>query len=162
MMTTPSPGPAPRDYAAEARARKAATAEALAIDEALISELVETFYARIREHDLLGPIFDRHIKDWPPHLARMKDFWSSIALESGRFQGNPMLKHIAIPGIGHEHFSAWLQLWDEVLSDVCARSDGAAFFSDRAGRIAESLQLGIAHHRDGFMRRPLEETSHAS
>ena len=84
----------------------------------------------------------------------MKDFWGSIALESGRFQGNPMLKHIAIPGIGGAHFTAWLQLWDEVLYDVCARSDTAAFFADRAQRIAESLQLGIAYHRDGAPRRP--------
>ncbi len=143
-----------RDYVAEARFKKAAVAESLAIDEGLISDLVETFYTRIREHELLGPIFDRHIASWPPHLARMKDFWSSIALESGRFRGNPMLKHIAIPGIDRAHFSAWLTLWDEVLADVCPSSETAAFFADRAGRISESLQLGIAYHRDGMPRRP--------
>ena len=57
----------------------------MGIDEAYISLLVDTFYERIRDHAVLGPIFAEKIGDnWGPHLARMKDFWASVALNAGR------------------------------------------------------------------------------
>ena len=43
-------------YADRARQRKADDAAALDINDALIDQLVETFYARIRDHAMLGPI----------------------------------------------------------------------------------------------------------
>ena len=46
------------------------------IDEAMIERLVRGFYARIREDELLGPIFAARIADWEPHLQRMFAFWS--------------------------------------------------------------------------------------
>ncbi len=78
------------DHVAQARARKMADALALGINEAFISHLVEHFYEAIRADEMLGPIFGAKVSDWPHHLARMKDFWASIMLESGRFSGNPM------------------------------------------------------------------------
>lgn len=100
------------DYAERARARKVADALACGIDDAFISQLVEHFYRVIRQDVLLGPIFAQKIEDWPMHLARMKDFWASIMLESGRYSGNPMQKHIAIGGIDAVHFERWHVLWD--------------------------------------------------
>lgn len=137
-------------YAIKARERKQAEAASMGIDEAFISELVDTFYARIQVHGALGPIFNRHVKDWPYHLGRMKDFWASIVLESGRFHGNPMLKHIAIHGLGAEQFQNWLALWDEVLADISPNRAAADFLSERARRIATSLQLGIDLHKGGL------------
>ena len=43
-----------------------------------ISRMVYTFYDRIRSDEILGPVFDRHIDDWDPHLVKMVDFWSSL------------------------------------------------------------------------------------
>ena len=137
-------------YAIKARERKQAEAASMGIDEAFISVLVDTFYARIQAHGALGPIFNRHVKDWPYHLGRMKDFWASIALESGRFHGNPMLKHIAIHGLGAEQFQNWLALWDDVLADISPNRTVTDFFSERAHRIATSLQLGIDLHKGGL------------
>ncbi|MEQ1547693.1 MAG: group III truncated hemoglobin [Chakrabartia sp.] len=137
-------------YAIEARARKQADAASIGIDEAFVSELVDTFYARIQTHGALGPIFNRHVKDWPYHLSRMKDFWASVALESGRFHGNPMLKHIAIQGLGADQFLDWLALWDDVLADISPNHAVTDFFSERAHRIATSLQLGIDLHKGGM------------
>lgn len=134
-----------------AREEKAAQAAAMGITEERISALVEAFYQRIRSDDLLGPIFNEKIKDWPPHLARMKDFWTSIAIESGRFHGNPMVKHLAIPGINRAHFNHWLTLFEEVLPDVMPNARACRFFSERAARIADSLMTGISIHRDGHM-----------
>jgi hemoglobin len=137
-------------YAEQARLQKAADAQALGIDDALISELVEAFYTRIRAHPVLGPIFAAKVVNWFPHLARMKDFWASIAIESGRFRGNPMLKHIAISGLSPAHFTLWLGLWEEALADVVTNPDAASLFRDRAQRIATSLQTGIALHKGGL------------
>jgi hemoglobin len=137
-------------YAEQARRQKAADAQALGIDDALISELVEAFYTRVRSHAVLGPIFASKVVNWAPHLGRMKDFWASIAIGSGRFRGNPMLKHIAIPGLSPAHFQMWRGLWDEALADVVTNPDAASLFRDRALRIATSLQTGIALHHGGL------------
>jgi hemoglobin len=135
-------------FAEEARIRKAEDARQMGIDDVLISALVEQFYARIRVHPSLGPIFARRVREWPMHLGRMKSFWGSIAIESGRFHGNPMLKHIAIGEIQPSHFSDWLNLWAATVKDVVSDDKAAAFFNGRANRIAESLSMGIALHRD--------------
>ena len=123
--------------------------ERVGIDEALVSDLVEQFYQRVREHARLGPIFDAHVDDWPKHLGKMKDFWGAIAIESGRYRGNPMLKHAALPEARRGHFADWLGLWRETVADLAPSEQVADFFTGRADRISESLQMGIAMHRDG-------------
>jgi len=138
------------EYARRVRDAKAEYAASIGIDDALISDIVETFYARIREHDLLGPIFAAHIADWPRHLAKMKDFWASIAIEAGRFRGNPMLKHIAIGSLERGHFDQWLALFSATLDDVVAGKEARTFFRERAGRIADSLHMGIEVQRSGL------------
>lgn len=35
------------------------------IDEASLRQLVESFYARVRADDRLGPIFNDAVDDWP-------------------------------------------------------------------------------------------------
>lgn len=114
------------------------------IDEAMIERLVHAFYAKVRGDALLGPIFAARITDWDPHLARMCSFWSSVALMSGRFHGNPMAKHLPLPVDG-QHFDRWLTLFEETAEEVCP-PPAAAHFIERARRIAESLELGIASH----------------
>lgn len=136
-------------YAENARLKKSAEADALGINDALISQLVETFYVGVRRDPDLGPMFAAKIVDWPPHLQRMKDFWASIVMESGRFHGNPMLKHLAIPGLSPAHFQIWLILWDTALAEVVVNPDAASLFRDRAQRIADSLQIAIALHNGG-------------
>jgi hypothetical protein len=60
------------------------------ITEAMIERLVRSFYDKVREDEMLGPVFDARITDWEPHLAQMCAFWSSVALMSGRYHGAPM------------------------------------------------------------------------
>ena len=116
------------------------------IDEAMIERLVHTFYAAVREDEVLGPIFDTKVEDWDDHLKRLCAFWSSVALMTGRYSGRPMPAHIRLP-IEREHFQRWLGLFRKTAAEVCP-PPAAAFFVDRAERIAESLQLGIAMARD--------------
>jgi hemoglobin len=117
--------------------------EATGIDEAMIARLVDGFYGRVRSDPLLGPIFGARIEDWEPHLATMRDFWSGVALMTGRYKGKPMQKHFPLP-IERAHFDRWLTLFEETARALCPPA-AAAFFVDRAHRIAESLQLGLAH-----------------
>ncbi len=118
------------------------------IDEAMIERLVRTFYAKVRSDALLAPVFDARIRDWEPHLRRMCAFWSSVALMSGRYHGQPMEKHLPLP-VDARHFDRWLALFEETAREVCPPA-AAALFVDRAHRIAESLELGIAG-RGGVM-----------
>lgn len=124
-----------------------------AIDQGLIDRLVEDFYALIRADALLAPVFAR-ITDWPQHLGRMKLFWASVLLGSGEYSGNPMIKHIAIPGIEAAHFHHWLALFEQSLDAIAVDSVVRARITGRARAIASSLLTGIRIHRDG--RRDLQ------
>ncbi len=137
-------------HAEQARARKMADALACGIDDAFISLLVDSFYGAVRQDDLLGPIFDEHVEDWPHHLARMKDFWASVMLESGRFSGNPMRKHIAVGSIDKPHFTRWLALWDATLAEIAPNPVVEERFREAAQRIGESLLTGILINRGGL------------
>ncbi len=65
------------------------------MNESSIGILVDRFYARVRQDNILGPIFAEKIgDDWEPHLETMRAFWSSLMLASGRYKGNPMLTHL--------------------------------------------------------------------
>jgi hemoglobin len=112
------------------------------IDEEMIRTLVHRFYGDVREDEVLGPIFNAAVHDWDDHLARLRAFWSSVALMTGRYGGKPMQAHFPLP-IGAAHFQRWLALFRIAAAETCPPA-AAAFFVDRAERIAESLQLGIA------------------
>ena len=82
---------------ARRRAEERASAEARRPMEAQrpteveIRRKVHTFYARVRDDDLLGPVFEERIgTDWDAHLDRMVDFWSTVLLASGRYRGDPI------------------------------------------------------------------------
>lgn len=115
------------------------------IDEPMIRRLVHAFYAAVRADPLIGPIFLSRIADWDRHLAQMCDFWSSVALMTGRYHGRPMAPHLRL-GADRTHFTRWLELFEEVARRECPEA-AAAHFVERAHRIAESFELGIATHR---------------
>lgn len=130
-------------FAARRQAATERIRAATSIDEAMIDRLVEAFYARVRDDALLGPVFAERVTDWAPHLAQMKLFWSSVALSTGVYEGRPMPKHLPLP-IDATHFDRWLALFEETANAICPPV-AAAHFMERARRIAESLELGIAN-----------------
>lgn len=112
------------------------------VTEELIRRLVETFYDRVIRDPELGPIFQKALSGrWSKHLALMVDFWSSVALRTGRYQGKPQAAHMGM-SLTPELFSRWLALFEQTARELC-EPDAAAFFVDRAQRIAESLQIGL-------------------
>ncbi len=138
------------EHAERARSERMQGAHACGIDDAFISQLVESFYAAVRQDDVLGPIFTKHGVDWSAHLARMKDFWASVMIETGRYSGNPMQKHIAVGGLDAAHFARWHRLWNQALIEAAPNSAAADRFRDAAQRIGESLLTGIEIERGGL------------
>src|SRR5690606_32698773 len=116
---------------------------AVGIDEAMIHTLVHGFYARVRRDDMLGPIFNSKVADWDEHLEKLCRFWSAVTLMTGRYRGTPMQTHAAIPEISPEHFDRWLTLFRATARELCPPA-AAELFVDRAERIAQSLETGIA------------------
>lgn len=131
------------------RAERLRLAEAMGIDRYFIDGLVERFYGKVRDDELLGPIFAARIANWPAHLERMKAFWRSVLHQSGEFSGNPMLKHIAIPGIESAEFEHWLALFNQTLLEIERDEAASEVIGGRARMIADSLLTGIRIHRDG-------------
>jgi len=120
--------------------------EAVFPTEAQIEDLVTTFYARIRKHPTLGPVFERVIgPEWGPHLKLMCDFWSSVMLTTGRYKGRPIPAHVKIAEISPAHFAQWLTLFEATARELFTPALAASFV-DKAKRIAESLKLGLAFH----------------
>jgi len=137
-------------YALRARAERRAQAEAIGVTPEFVSRLVDSFYARIRADAMLGPIFETQVADWDEHLGRMKRFWRSILFSSGEYSGNPMRKHVVIPGLGREHFVHWLEMFYATLRDESANAEAVALVGERARMIADSMLTGIAIHREGL------------
>jgi hemoglobin len=117
------------------------------IDEESIAALVDRFYTRVRQDEVLGPIFAEKIgDDWEPHLKTMRAFWSSLMLASGRYKGNPMIKHLMlVPRIGSEHFERWLGLWKQTAAELFPEAT-AEVFVRKAKSIAERMLESIDRH----------------
>ncbi len=100
--------------------------------------LVHSFYADVRAHPLLGPLFEAALHGrWDAHLARLVDFWCTVALGARSFKGDVFGKHMALTGVTPAHFAAWVGLWQQ--------HTGRLF----APEVAQELQLaahGIARN----------------
>jgi hemoglobin len=113
------------------------------VDRAFIGRLVRTFYARVRRDERLGAIFARHVAgDWDPHLEKMTDFWCSVILKTGAYQGRPVPAHLKLKEVVEGDFGIWLGLFRETARELC-EPEVAAVFIDRAERIAQSLKLAM-------------------
>ena len=130
------------------------------IDETMIERLVGAFYARARLDPFIGPIFESKVSDWDGHIARICAFWSSVALMSGRYHGQPMAAHLSLP-IDTPHFDRWLEIFAETAREVCPPA-AAAHFLERAHRIADSLELGIAAHKGEIRAKRVRPTQAAN
>jgi hemoglobin len=143
--------------AAERRARITADLmQSTGIDDAMIERLVRTFYARVQADPLIGPIFNVRIHDWETHMQKLCAFWSSVALMTGRYHGQPMQAHLPLP-IGPAHFDRWIAIFETTANELCPPK-AAAHFIDRARRIADSFELAMAS-RQGKVATPRFSTA---
>lgn len=78
-----------------------------------IKILVDGFYAKIREDDLLAPVFFKIIStDWQPHLDKMYLFWNAALFGIRGYVGNPFLKHSTLL-MRLELINRWLLLFNK-------------------------------------------------
>ncbi|MDO5369106.1 group III truncated hemoglobin [Paracoccus sp. (in: a-proteobacteria)] len=107
-----------------------------------IARVVRTFYAGIRRHEVLGPVFARHVTDWPAHEDRIAAFWRNAILYDRGYDGNPMQVHRDAGDVRPAHFDDWLMLFDATLLRVLPR-DTARAWSALAHRIGAGLRMGL-------------------
>ena len=120
----------------EVRVRKGAHTQISADD---ISRLVDEFYAEVRTHPRLGPIFNTRLDGkWPAHLDKLKAFWRSVLLTTGEYNGRPVPAHNGIGELEEGDFALWLNLFDQSI-DRIFDPYGRIVIKDKARRIAKSL-----------------------
>lgn len=107
-----------------------------------IARLVDTFYDRVQADPVIGPVFNAAVHDWPAHKATLVQFWSSVALGTREYRGNPMAVHRAQPAIEDAHFGHWLALWRTTAHEVLGEADGEVMY-EYAQRIGQSLRYGL-------------------
>ncbi len=116
------------------------------VDEDGLGRLVDSFYAKVRDDDVLGPIFNREVEDWPEHLDKLKRFWASTMLRARTYDGRPLPPHLELPEISDAHFVRWLELFRETAAEEMPEI-GAPAVTAMAERIATSFRMAIAFHR---------------
>lgn len=107
-----------------------------------IARVVTEFYAVVRTHPGLGPVFHRHVRDWPAHEEKITRFWRNAILFERCYDGNPMAAHVAAQDVRAPMFEVWLALFDAVLRREL-RPEQAAAWSALARRIGRGLRLGV-------------------
>ncbi|WP_368563797.1 group III truncated hemoglobin [Pseudoxanthomonas sp. UTMC 1351] len=124
-----------------------------------VARLVDDFYARVRQDEQLGPIFDARVHDWPTHLAQLTDFWSAVLRGTRRFRGAPVPKHMAIPGLSAELFLRWLDLFMQTTAE-CGNPAMRREANAAAQNIADNLWQRYQSNRDPFATpQPLRPVS---
>jgi hemoglobin len=82
-----------------------------------IQLLVDSFYAKVRQDELLSPIFNGIIQDeWETHLEKMYRFWQTVLLEEHTYYGSPFRPHAPLP-VSDQHFDRWKALFKETIDE---------------------------------------------
>ncbi|GAB4496594.1 MAG: hypothetical protein OHK0019_28650 [Saprospiraceae bacterium] len=112
------------------------------VHSADVKTLIDAFYAKVQEDEVIGYIFNDIAKvDWPHHLPVMYAFWEFLLLgNADSYRGNPIQKHFDLHQkypLKAEHFDRWVALFQTTVDELFAgtTADNAKF---RAWAIAET------------------------
>lgn len=112
-----------------------------------IKLLVDSFYGKVREDDLLANIFNERIQDrWPAHLEKMHRFWQTVLLEEHTYYGSPFLPHAKLP-VDAKHFERWMKLFNETV-DTLFKGEKATRAKWQGERMAEMFLSKINYYRN--------------
>jgi hemoglobin len=112
-----------------------------------IKILVDNFYQRIQDDELLGPIFNAILKDrWQPHLEKMYRFWQTVLLQEHTYFGSPFVPHAKLP-VSQAHFDTWLQLWYSTI-DQYFKGEKADEAKWRGDKMAEMFLYKIEYYKN--------------
>ncbi|MCC1484262.1 group III truncated hemoglobin [Winogradskyella immobilis] len=114
--------------------------------------LVSSFYAKVRDNEVLGPFFNDTIKDWDTHLQHLTTFWESSLFLKTKYTGNPLEVHARVDvahnnSITELHFGIWLNLWYQTIEELF-EGDYAENAKRRARKMGTFLYLKIFEARN--------------
>jgi hemoglobin len=112
-----------------------------------IKKLVNTFYAKVQNDDLIGPVFNEKIAGrWPEHLEKMYRFWQTILLEVHSYSGSPFPPHKQLP-VNKDHFNRWMKIFTAT-TDSLFIGPLAEEAKLRAKNMAEMFHYKIEYFRN--------------
>ena len=86
--------------------------------DADVQILVHEFYTKVRNDEILAPIFTAVIQDtWEEHLQVMVDFWSSMLLFTRKYKNDPFPKH-GVLELETIHFERWIELFNQTIDSL--------------------------------------------
>jgi len=89
-----------------------------------IEILVNAFYERVKDDELLGFIFEKVAAvDWSTHLPKMYAFWEKVLFRTGSYTGNPLAVHarlLPLTSMGRPQFDRWLEIFQGTVDDLFA------------------------------------------
>ena len=104
-----------------------------------VKQLVDTFYAKVREDNMLAPVFNERIQDrWPEHLEKMYLFWQTVLLDEHTYYGAPFPPHAKLQ-VEHAHFERWVALFNKTVDALFTgqKSDEAKWRGQKMAQIFE-------------------------
>lgn len=116
----------------------------LSLDD--VRQLVDTFYGKVQQDEMLAPIFNSRIQDrWPEHLEKMYRFWQTLLLEEHTYFGAPFPPHAKLP-VEHLHFEKWLTLFQDTVNELFTgeKSEEAKW---RGNKMAQMFEWKIEQYR---------------
>ena len=118
------------------------TKDIMTLDD--IKIFVNTFYEKVRQDELLAPIFNDRIQDrWPQHLEKMYAFWQTVLLDERTYNGSPFPPHAKLP-VNNSHFQRWMELFI-LTADTLFEGEKAKEAKWRAGKMAEMFESKIEY-----------------
>ena len=116
-----------------------------------VSLLINTFYKKIRNDEILGPIFNGIITDWDAHLVLLTDFWETQLFLKRKYYGNPVTVHQEVDdklkhGINPEHFGLWLNLWFATIDELF-EGETTWIAKNRAQKMSTMLYMKMYENR---------------
>lgn len=86
-----------------------------------IELLVNLFYDKVKEDNMLSPVFNSRNIDWAHHLPIMYGFWEFILFsKENAYTGNVMNPHFKVHAntpLNKEHFAQWLRLFTQTVDE---------------------------------------------
>lgn len=107
-----------------------------------IVQIVDQFYAKVREDKLIGPIFNEQANvDWEEHLPKLYNFWEDLLFGTNHYHGRPFPPHLKF-NLKLNHFERWLKLFVETVDENYSGLK-ADEMKSRAIRIAQNFLHNI-------------------
>ncbi len=121
-----------------------------------IELLIDDFYKRVLEDELLGSIFTETVKiNWETHLPLMCDFWENTLFFTGKYKGNPMNLHQHLNRVyplDSVHFDRWVQLFTASVNQYF-KGANARLAKKKAKSLAAIIETMVLKHKPGTLQR---------